>query len=178
MKTPEIDHEEERADLEAAFADPVPSLRVVDDEHGGGVNPTPTSESEAFESTRGADPGELESGVDARVIKEAVHNVPAYVPHELKVRIGTVTRQRGMELTALVLEAFETQGSNWHHLSARPSRPGGPPRRVSARGKDSVQVQLRLDGPQDRWLAQQVAAHGAPSRSALVTAVLTKHMGE
>jgi len=40
-----------------------------------------------------------------------------------------------------------------------------------------VQVQIRLDGRQVTWLDEQAERLGAPSRTALVAALLRAHLG-
>ena len=86
-----------------------------------------------------------------------------------------VTRRRDITLTELVLDAFEAHGSDWNSLTTT-TQTSGPPRRARRRGKDTTQVQLRLDAAQERWLQEQVNTGHAPSRSALVTAVLTRYL--
>ena len=50
-------------------------------------------------------------------------------------------------------------------------------RAAARRGHGPIQIQLRLDDRQHEWLDTQVQRHGAPSRSALVSAVLSRHLG-
>lgn len=108
-----------------------------------------------------------------------VHNVAVYLPVALRNEVRERARQRGLTITDLVEEAFAQHGSNYHELTAQPvHRPGSMPTRASARrGHGTIQIQLRLDDRQHEWLDTQVQRHGAPSRSALVSAVLTRHLG-
>ena len=109
----------------------------------------------------------------------AVHNVAVYLPVALRNEVRDRARQRGLTITDLVEEAFAQHGSNYHELTAQPvHRPGSMPTRAAARrGHGTIQIQLRLDDRQHEWLDDQVTCHGAPNRSALVTAVLTRHLG-
>ena len=108
-----------------------------------------------------------------------VHNVAVYLPVALRNEVRDRARQRGLTITDLVEEAFAQHGSNYHELTAQPvHRPGSmPTRAVARRGHGTIQVQLRLDDRQHEWLDTQVQRHGAPSRSALVSAVLARHLG-
>ena len=108
-----------------------------------------------------------------------VHNVAVYLPVALRNEVRDRARQRGLTITDLVEEAFAQHGSNYHELTAQPvHRPGSMPTRASARrGHGTIQIQLRLDDRQHEWLDTQVQRHGAPSRSALVSAVLARHLG-
>ena len=108
-----------------------------------------------------------------------VHNVAVYLPVALRNEVRERARQRGLTITDLVEEAFAQHGSNYHELTAQPvHRPGSMPTRAGARrGHGTIQIQLRLDDRQHEWLDTQVQRHGAPSRSALVSAVLSRHLG-
>ena len=108
-----------------------------------------------------------------------VHNVAVYLPVALRNEVRDRARQRGLTITDLVEEAFAQHGSNYHELTAQPvHRPGSmPTRAVGRRGHGTIQTQLRLDDRQHEWLDTQVQRHGAPSRSALVSAVLSRHLG-
>ena len=109
----------------------------------------------------------------------AVHNVAVYLPVALRNEVRERARQRGITITELVEEAFAQHGANYHELTAKPPHPPGamPPRAAARRGHGTIQIQLRLDDRQHEWLDDQVTRHGAPNRSALVTAVLTRHLG-
>ena len=108
-----------------------------------------------------------------------VHNVAVYLPVALRNEVRQRARQRGITITELVEEAFAQHGANYYELTAKPApRPGAmPPRAAARRGHGTIQIQLRLDDRQHEWLDTQVTRHGAPNRSALVTAVLTRHLG-
>ena len=134
-----------------------------------------------------AAPPELDGGVataqrpDIRVVTTPgkVHNVAVYLPVALRDQVRERARQRGLTITDLVEEAFAQHGANYHELTAAPvHRPGSMPTRSSQRrGHGTIQIQLRLDDRQHEWLDTQVERHGAPSRSALVSAVLSRHLG-
>jgi len=118
---------------------------------------------------------------EVRVVAEAgkVHNVAVYLPVALRNQVRDRARQRGLTITDLVEEAFAQHGANYHELTAAPvHRPGSMPTRSSQRrGHGTIQIQLRLDDRQHEWLDAQVERHGAPSRSALVSALLSRHLG-
>lgn len=109
-----------------------------------------------------------------------VHNVAVYLPVALRDQVRERARARNLTITDLVEEAFVQHGANYHHLTPTPThRPGSMPTRSSQRrGNGTIQIQLRLDDRQHQWLDNQVERYGAPSRSALVAAVLSRHLGE
>jgi hypothetical protein len=110
-----------------------------------------------------------------------VRNVAVYLPLDLLDRFRRTARSRELTYADLVVEATaahldEVQGS---FAPAEGSRkgvgmPARPPRR---RPEPGVQVQIRLDGYQVAWLDEQAERLGAPSRSALVGALLQAHLG-
>jgi hypothetical protein len=51
-----------------------------------------------------------------------------------------------------------------------------PTRQRRVRGTAGIQIQLRLDTNQRAWIDQKQLDVGAPSRSALVAAVLRLHL--
>lgn len=136
---------------------------------------------------RSAAPQELDGAVSTQARPEIrvvaspgkVHNVAVYLPVALRNQVRDRARQRGLTITDLVEEAFAQHGSNYHELTAGPvHRPGSMPTRASQRrGGGTIQIQLRLDDRQHEWLDAQVQRHDAPSRSALVSAVLSRHLG-
>ena len=117
---------------------------------------------------------------DIRVLETPgqVHNVAVYLPVALRDQVRERARQRGLTITDLVEEAFAQHGANYHELTVPPvHRPGSmPTRSVPRRGHGTIQIQLRLDDRQHDWLDTQVQRHDAPSRSALVAAVLDRHL--
>lgn len=106
-----------------------------------------------------------------------IRAVTVYLPIPLHAAVLDTTHRRGLSITALTYEAFTAHGANFHALTPTP-QPGAMPTRTPQRrrGLGTVQVQLRLSNEQVAWLDNHVASHGAPSRSALVTAVLSKHL--
>ena len=61
--------------------------------------------------------------------------------------------------------------------AAPPASAGMPTRTARRQPEPGVQVQLRLDGHQLHWLDAQVTRLHAPSRTALVLALLRVHLG-
>ncbi len=110
-----------------------------------------------------------------------VRNVAVYLPVPLLERCRRTTRSRELTYAELLVEAatvhLDELGASFAppRPAAGPGMPARPARRQPGPG---VQVQIRLDGHQLAWLDQQVHRLGAPSRTALVTALLRAHLGE
>lgn len=127
-----------------------------------------------------ADPKPMTVGPRAAAPAEhggKVRAITVYLPIPLHSAVGDLTRRRGISTAALVEEAFGAHGANFHELTPS-APPGAMPTRTPQRrrGLGTVQTQLRLTVEQIAWLDTQAKHHGAPSRSALVTAVLAKHL--
>ena len=111
---------------------------------------------------------------------EAVRGVAVYLPVELLERLRRTARSRELTYSDLLVEAAdahldEVRGSFTNPAARKVS---GMPSRQNRRPREpGVQVQLRLDGHQVRWLEEQMVALGAPSRTALVVALLRIHLG-
>jgi len=84
--------------------------------------------------------------------------VAVYLPMGLLDRFRRTARSREMTYSELLVEAAAAR------TGRRTVEPG-------------VQVQVRLDGHQVAWLDEQVARLGAPSRTSLVVALLSAHLG-
>jgi hypothetical protein len=112
-----------------------------------------------------------------------VRNVAVYLPVDLLERLRRTSRSRELTYAELVVEASEahldevaarfTSGQRQQETSGV----GMPARHGRQRSEPGVQVQIRLDGHQVAWLDSQVQLLRAPSRSALVAALLRAHLG-
>jgi hypothetical protein len=105
-----------------------------------------------------------------------VRGVAVYLPPALLVRLKHAAHEQQATYAEVLVHAAHTHAEN---LTGRfvPARPvptadGMPTRTRPARGGGGIQTQLRLDGHQVRWLDTTVRRTGAPSRSALVVALL------
>ena len=111
---------------------------------------------------------------------QKVRNVAVYLPVAVLEAFRKTSRSREMTYADLLVEAatahLEGLQTRFRSVatavgSGMPGRPGrGQP-------QPGVQVQLRLDGHQVAWLDEQAHRLGAPSRSALVSALLQSHLG-
>ncbi|MEO4039930.1 hypothetical protein [Micrococcus luteus] len=106
-------------------------------------------------------------------------NVSVYLPESLNLRLRQEKARTGLPYTAVLAAAFDQVGSEhlhtWlHHDRTEPigARSGMPASSSWSRHGGGVQVQLRMSTPQRAWLDEKVTFHRAPSRSALVAAVL------
>lgn len=144
----------------------------------------------AEQSTAGkADAGYLQGGRTepaegpSRSADDVVRGVVVYVPVEVLERLRATARSRQVTYADLLVEsavhlpkvrrAFGGQQEPMH------ASPGAMPVRAARRAvQPGVQVQLRLDGHQVRWLDDQVQRLSAPSRTALVVALLRVHLGD
>ena len=110
---------------------------------------------------------------------DRVRNVAVYLPVELLERLRRTTRSREITYADLLVEAasahLDEVGSALAPVSSRAAGTGMPSRTRRA-PRPGVQVQIRLDGHQVTWLDNQVARLGAPSRTALVVALLNLHL--
>ncbi len=112
---------------------------------------------------------------------ERVRNVAVYLPLDLLERLRATARSREMTYAELLAEAasahLDTAASSFVPAPP-PQLDGGMPTRPRRRNVEpGVQRQMRLDGHQIAWLDQQAARLQAPSRNALVVALLRAHLG-
>ncbi len=142
--------------------DRLPAEQPVRETAGEGEQP-PVSEPEA-------------DGFDS---DDRVRNVAVYLPVDLLDRLKRTRRSRELTYSDLLVEAAATHLDDVEPAfrATPPRASSGMPSRVRrALSAPGVQVQIRLDGHQLRWLDQQVARLAAPSRTALVVALLEKHL--
>lgn len=110
-----------------------------------------------------------------------VRNVAVYLPAELLERFRRTCRSREMTYADLLVEAAAAHMDELrccHPPASVASDAGMPVRKTRGQPHPGVQVQIRLDGRQVRWLDEQGARLKTPSRTALVVALLRAHLGE
>jgi hypothetical protein len=117
-------------------------------------------------------------------LSEPVGNVACHLPPDLRAKLLDASRARGVSITDIFLEALDEvldavdQGRAvlfpQQPAATRSGMPMHRRRRTSSRG--TIQVQLRLTASQKKWLDNTSENHGADSRSAFVTAVLTEFL--
>jgi len=155
-----------------ARREPGPALRVAED-------PAPSPEDPAVVAVETASPAsELVSG--------AIDSKGVYLPPELlklvKNRIH-VHKMNGEDkaYTDLLIDAFEEIDFDDVTKHFRPElniSSSGIHRRVRRkRGTAGIQIQLRLDKGQERWIDAKAKETGAPSRSAFVSYVFELFLG-
>jgi hypothetical protein len=108
-----------------------------------------------------------------------VRNVAVYLPVELLERFRRTARSREMTYADVLVEAASAHLAELPLVfdAAPPANAGMPSRTARRHPEPGVQVQLRLDGHQLHWLDAQVTRLRAPSRTALVLALLRVHLG-
>lgn len=108
-----------------------------------------------------------------------VRNVAVYLPPELLERFRQTSRSREMTYADLLVEAAAAHlaGLRFQSPASVVVGAGMPARKTRGQPHPGVQVQIRLDGHQVNWLDEQGSALGAPSRTALVVALLRAHLG-
>lgn len=106
-------------------------------------------------------------------------NLPAYLPPELLYWLRATTRSGEMTYADVLFDAFENVDlpalANAFAPRARTGAGGVPRRPTQLRGEGGVQRQFRVTTTQRAWVDAKVTELGAPSRSALCTAVLERY---
>jgi hypothetical protein len=136
---------------------------------------------EVDQASAGAAEPPSSGGLDAAdADAERIRNVAVYLPVELLEKLRRTARSRELTYADLLVEAasahLEEVEAGLAPATAQP-RGVGMPSRSRRAPRPGVQVQIRLDGHQLAWLDNQVARLKAPSRTALVAALLNKHLG-
>lgn len=111
----------------------------------------------------------------------ATFNVAAYLPQPVLDAASLAIRQQATTYAELLWVAFAGVSREELEAEFAPTLPAdhpwgvplAPPR---SRGAAGVQRQFRLTAAQREWLDDQVELLGAPSRSALIAAVLSRHL--
>lgn len=110
---------------------------------------------------------------------DRVRNVAVYLPVDLLDRLKRTRRSRELTYSELLVEAAAAHLSELEgRFRSTPAQAAvGMPSRVRRRlPEPGVQVQIRLDGHQLRWLDEQTERLGVPSRTALVAALFDAHL--
>ena len=151
----------EKAPLEAAREEPVPTIVKS-------PKATTRHQPSAKKAANATKASELVPG--------ALRNVGVYLPPALLAQVKDAVYQERTTYADLLIDAFEAIDGNQIAKEFTPettlTSSGMPRRTPRKRGEAGIQIQLRLDGLQVAWLDEKVAEFDAPSRSALVSAVL------
>ncbi len=161
--------------------DPAPGLSLVEPATNQPVAAAFALDDAPVGGTRTAPGPATHSGPSARTADDVVRGVVVYVPVEVLERLRATARSRQLTYADLLVESTvhlpDVEQQLRHQGRAVQPAPGAMPGRAVRRATPpGVQVQLRLDGHQVRWLDEQVQRVGAPSRSALVVALLDHHL--
>ncbi|WP_400160548.1 hypothetical protein [Arthrobacter sp. BPSS-3] len=116
----------------------------------------------------------------SETVPGGLRNVGVYLPPALLADVKDAVYHARTTYADLLIDAFEAldeeQISGEFTVETMLTRSGMPRRVPRKRGEAGIQIQLRLDGLQVAWLDEKVVEFGAPSRSALVSAVFKLHV--
>jgi hypothetical protein len=116
----------------------------------------------------------------SETVPGALRNVGVYLPPALLADVKDAVYQGRTTYADLLIDAFDALEDERIASEFTPettlTSSGMPRRAPRKRGEAGIQIQLRLDGLQVAWLDGKVAELGAPSRSALVSAVFKLYM--
>ena len=109
-------------------------------------------------------------------------NVTVYLPTATASALRQRAKSAELTLAEVVAQAFGGVSAEELRSALNPAEPqapaGGMPVRAKRHPKGGgVQVQLRLDDAQRTWIDNKVDELDAPSRTALIAAVLSLHLG-
>lgn len=106
---------------------------------------------------------------------DVVRSVAVYLPPPLQARLRHVARTEELTYADVLVRAaanhIDTIATRFSPPPA-PANPGMPARNRPCRPTPGIQTQLRLDGHQIAWLDEAAQRVRAPSRTALVVALL------
>lgn len=160
-------------------APPAP-IDLLNDDAPGGEAPTMAAPSDGLVA---AAQRQRPATVKQRVSQQAniVNNVAVYLEPDLLDLARQRRRLTDVSYDQLVSDAFAAVSDDQLVQVFRPEpgitgSGGMPTRQRRVRGTAGIQIQLRLDTNQRAWLDQKQHDVGAPSRSALVAAVLRLHL--
>lgn len=116
----------------------------------------------------------------SETVPGALRNVGVYLAPSLLADVKDAVYQGRTTYADLLIDAFDAVDderiAGEFSSEATLTTSGMPRRAPRKRGEAGIQIQLRLDGLQVAWLDGKVTEFGAPSRSALVSAVFKLHM--
>jgi hypothetical protein len=145
--------------------------------------PTPTSVKAPKTTTRQQPPAAKKTANATKaseLVPGALRNVGVYLPPALLAQVKSAVYQERTTYADLLIDAFEAVDDIRIVKEFAPkttlTSSGMPRRAPRKRGEAGIQIQLRLDGLQVAWLDEKVTEFDAPSRSALVSAVLKLHI--
>lgn len=111
----------------------------------------------------------------SETVPGGLRNVGVYLPPGLLAAVREAVHHARTTYADLLIDAFEVlheeEISRKFTVETVITSSGMPRRAPRKRGEAGIQIQLRLDGLQVAWLDERVVELGAPSRSALVSAV-------
>ncbi|WP_395405689.1 hypothetical protein ACHMXB_22380 (plasmid) [Arthrobacter sp. UC242_113] len=171
---------EQQADNRPAEQAPVEEAPL--EAAGKRAEPTPTSDKTLKATTRQQPaPKKATNATKAsELVPGALRNVGVYLPPALLAQVKDAVYQERTTYAELLVDAFEAvddkQIAKEFTSETTLTRSGMPRRAPRKRGEAGIQIQLRLDGLQVAWLDEKVTEFDAPSRSALVSAVLKLHI--
>lgn len=161
-------------------AAPAAPREIFDDNAPDGEAPTIAAPSDGPVAVA---PRQRPAAVKQRVSQQAniVNNVAVYLEPDLLDLVRQQRRLTDVSYDQLVSDAFAAVSDDQLVRAFRPEPgitglSGMPTRQRRVRGTAGIQIQLRLDTNQRAWLDQKQDDVGAPSRSALVAAVLRLHL--
>jgi hypothetical protein len=126
--------------------------------------------------------GGAEPARASQTVPGAPQNVPVYLPAELLERLKERTYRERSTYADVLIDAFDSVpddalAADFSVVAPPPPTSSGIPRRATRRrGGAGIQIQLRLDSAQRAWIDTKAEQLGAPSRSALVSAVLARYL--
>jgi hypothetical protein len=126
--------------------------------------------------------GSAEPARASQTVPGAPQNVPVYLPAELLEQLKERTYRERSTYADVLIDAFDSVpddalAEDFSVVAPPPPTSSGIPRRATRRrGGAGIQIQLRLDSAQRAWIDTKAEQLGAPSRSALVSAVLARYL--
>ena len=170
------------ADTQAPTEQPRAAKQAPVEEAREQEEPAPTSVKAPKATTRQQTASKKASNATkaSELVPGALRNVGVYLPPALLTQVKDAVYQERTTYADLLIDAFEAVDDNQITKEFTPettlTSSGMPRRAPRKRGEAGIQIQLRLDGLQVAWLDEKVAEFDAPSRSALVSAVLKLHI--
>ncbi|MET3948267.1 hypothetical protein ABIB49_002988 [Arthrobacter sp. UYCu512] len=165
-----------------------PTVELAPPEVGEGDEPEPASEPAVAPKAAPRQPAAKKAAAvqkpapvqkASETVPGALRNVGVYLPPQLLADVKDAVYQGRTTYADLLIDAFETltdeQIAGEFTADIELTSSGMPRRAPRKRGEAGIQIQLRLDGLQVAWLDGKVTEFGAPSRSALVSAVFRLH---